>query len=335
MSQILTQKTNQAAPKRILIFGGAGFLGANVVRHCLEQAPEATITVVDSLEPAMKSTTDSLKSVADRITFIKGDIRDAGLLKQVVPGADMIFNCAAQTSHPKSFEDPVFDTEVNCIGNLRLLTAIRDYNRDATVVYPSSSTVIGKAIGDVIDESHGEKPLDIYSTNKGVAEKYYRVFHKVYDIKTVVLRFANLYGPYGKNDPAFGFVNYFIGQANEGKPITIYGEGGQTRNVMFVDDATNIMWQAAFRPELIGEGYFAAHHDHHSVKEIAEAIVETFGHGRIEYVPWPDLRQRIEIEKVLISSARLHGLTGWRPKHSLREGLALTKQRIESEQRNG
>src|SRR3989338_1973872 len=183
MSQILTQKTNQAAPKRILIFGGAGFLGDNVVRHCLEQAPEAKIIVVDSLEPAMKSTTDSLKSVADRIIFIKGDIRDAELLKQVVPGADLIFNCAAQTSHPKSFEDPVFDTEVNCIGNLRLLTAIRDYNRDATVVYPSSSTVIGKAIGDVIDESHGEKPLDIYSTNKSSADKKYRVFHKVYDIK--------------------------------------------------------------------------------------------------------------------------------------------------------
>lgn len=314
-------------PNRILIFGGAGFLGANLVRHCLSQAPGATITVVDSLEPSMKSTTDSLKSVADNITFIQGDIRDPELLKKVVPGQDLIFNCAAQTSHTRSFEDPIFDTEVTCIGNLRLLTAMRDYNREAVVVYPSSSTVVGKAIGDVIDESHGEKPLDIYSTNKGVAEKYYRVFHNVYDIKSVVLRFANLYGPFGKNDPEFGFVNYFIGQAQAGKPITIYGEGEQTRNVMFVDDATDIMWQAAFRPELIGEVYFATHDEHHSVREIAEAIVAVFGQSQIEFVAWPDIRKRIEIEKVLISSARLQQLMGWKARYSLKEGLALTKAR--------
>lgn len=314
-------------PANILIFGGAGFLGANLVRHCLKQAPDATITVVDSLEPSMKSSADSLKAVADRITFIQGDIRDAALLKRLVPGQDLIFNCAAQTSHTRSFEDPIFDAEVTCIGNLRLLTAMRDYNREAVVVYPSSSTVVGKAVGDVIDESHGERPLDIYSTNKGVAEKYYRVFHNVYDIKTVVLRFANLYGPYGKNDPAFGFVNYFIGQAQAGKPITIYGEGDQTRNVMFVDDATDIMWQSAFRPELIGEVYFATHYEHHSVREIAEAIVEVFGKSAIELVPWPDIRKRIEIEKVLFSSARLYGLTGWKPRYSLREGLTLTKER--------
>ena len=314
-------------PTAILIFGGAGFLGANLVRHCLQQAPGAKVTVVDSLEPSMKSTTDSLKAVADKITFIKGDIRDAELLKQVVPGQDLIFNCAAQTSHPRSFEDPIFDAEVTCIGNLRLLTAMRDYNRDAVIVYPSSSTVVGKAVGDVIDESHGEKPLDIYSTNKGVAEKYYRVFHQVYDIKSVVLRFANLYGPFGKNDPAFGFVNYFIGQVNEGKPITIYGEGEQTRNVMFVDDATDIMWQAAFRPELIGEVFFATHYDHHSVKGIAESIIAVFGKGKIEFIPWPDIRKRIEIEKVMISSARLHYLTGWKPRYSLKEGLTLTKER--------
>lgn len=314
-------------PKRILIFGGAGFLGANLVRRCLKE-PHVLITVVDSLDPALLSTKASLDAVADRITFIQGDIRDVVLLKRVIPEQDIIFNCAAQTSHPRSLEDPVFDTEVNCIGNLRLLTAIRDYNPRAVVVYPSSSTVVGKAVNKVIDEQHGEKPLDIYSANKGVAEKYYRIFNRLYDLKTVVLRFANLYGPFGKNDPAFGFVNYFIQQAVLGNTITLFGDGNQTRNIMFVDDATDILWQAAFLPQLIGETYFAVHSEHHSVREVAESIIEIFNSGELKLVPWPDVRKRIDVENVLISSARLRELTGWKANYTLKDGLRITHNRL-------
>jgi len=310
--------------KNILILGGAGFLGANLARRCLRES-DVNVTVIDSLEPAMESTLDSLAEVKDKIKFIQGDMRDVELLKKEIPDKDIIFNCAAQTSHPKSLQDPVFDAEINCIGNLRVLNAVRDYNPQAVIVYPSSSSIIGKAVGDVIDESHGEKPLDIYSANKGVAEKYYRIYNKIYDLKTIVLRFANLFGPYGKKSPAFGFLNYFINLAVEKKPITIYGDGDQTRNVMYVDDAADIMWLAAQEPKLIGEAYFAVHHDHYSVKEIAETIADVFG-GEIKSIPWPDVRKRIEIDKVKISGQRLFNLMNWKPKYSLREGLELTKK---------
>lgn len=312
--------------KNILILGGAGFLGANLTRRCLRE-PEVKVTVIDSLDPAMESTAENLAEVMDKIKFIQGDMRDADLLKKEIPGKDIIFNCAAQTSHPKSLEDPIFDAEINCIGNLRVLNAIRDFNPKAVIVYTSSSTVIGKATGDVIDEDHGEKPLDIYSADKGVAEKYYRIYNRIYDLKTVILRFANLFGPYGKKSPAFGFLNYFINLSVEKKPITIYGDGDQTRNVMFVDDAVDIMWLAASEPKLIGEAYFAVHHDHYSVKEIAETIAEVFD-GEVKSVPWPDVRKRMEIDKVKISGERLRALVGWQAKYSLREGLELTKQRI-------
>lgn len=314
--------------EKILVLGGAGFLGANLVRRLLRE-PGVEITVVDSLDPRFLSTRQALRSVEDQIEFIQGDIRDETLLKKIIPGKSIVFQLAAQSSHPYSLEHPIEDAEINCIGNLRVLQAIKAYNPKARVVFSSSSTAIGKAVGDVIDEAHGEKPLDIYSANKSVAEKYYRIFHRVYDIPTVVLRFANLYGPCGKHDPAFGFVNYFIYLTSSGKPIQLFGEGEQTRNVMFVDDAADILWLAAHEPGLVGETFFAAHQDHHSVKEIAESIVKTFGQGKIEQVPWPDLRKRIEIEKVMISSARLHYLTGWKPKYGLREGLELTKKRME------
>src|SRR5205085_12189275 len=142
-----------------------------------------------------------------------------------------------QTSHPLSLQDPVHDAEINCVGNLKLLEAVRLINPAAVVVYTSSSTVIGRAVGDLIDEKHGEKPLDIYSANKGAAEKYYRIYHRVHDLKTIVLRFANLYGPYGKGYAEFGFINYFISLAWAGKAVDLFGSGEQTRNVLYAEDA--------------------------------------------------------------------------------------------------
>jgi len=313
---------------KILIIGGAGFIGSNLVRHCCK-IPENQVTVLDSLEPQLRATTDNLGEIWDQIKFTRGSMGDEHLIAELVQDKDLIFNCAAQTSHPLSLQDPLFDAEINCLGNLKLLEAVRLLNKKAKVVYTSSSTVIGKAVGDVIDETHGEKPLDIYSANKGVAEKYYRIYHRVHDLKTVVLRFANIYGPYGKGYPEFGFVNYFIHLANAGEEIRIFGAGIQTRNVLFVEDAADILYRAAHDDRLIGETFFAVHHQHLSVLEIAEQIVAVFGRGKITHIDWPEERRRIEIDKVQISSARLSKITGWQPEFSFEQGLQKTKTVME------
>lgn len=312
----------------ILIIGGAGFLGANLVRRCLKE-PNNKITVLDSLEPHLRATTDSLREVWDKIYFIRGSMGDECLIAQVVQGQDVIFNCAAQTSHPLSIQHPLYDAEINCLGNLKLLEAVKLLNKEAVVVYTSSSTVIGKAQGEVVDENHGEKPLDIYSANKSVAEKYYRIYNRVYGLKTVVLRFANLYGPYGKGYPEFGFVNYFIHLAKRNEEIKVYGTGSQTRNVMYIEDGTEILYKCIFEPRLIGEVFFAVSDEHLPVLEIAKEIVHVFQQGRVNHVEWPEERQKIEIGKVIFSSSRIRELTGWKPRYSLAEGLAKTKEIIE------
>jgi UDP-glucose 4-epimerase len=310
---------------RILIVGGAGFLGANLVRRCL-QDPGNRILVLDSLEPRLRASTATLAEVWDRVEFVRGSMGDEHLIAEVVQGQDVIFNCAAQTSHPLSLQDPLFDAEINCLGNLRLLEAIRLLNPGASVVYTSSSTVIGRASSETVDETHGEKPLDIYSANKGVAEKYYRIYNRVHDLRTVVLRFANLYGPYGKGYPEFGFVNHFIHLALAGEEIRIFGSGDQTRNVLYVEDAADLMVRAAGEDRLVGDAFFAAHDEHLSVAEIARRIVHTMGRGSLTHVPWPDERRRIEIDNVRISSERLRSLLGWRPRFSFDQGLERTKE---------
>lgn len=312
---------------KILIIGGAGFLGANLVRRCLAE-PDTEITVMDSLDPHLRSTTKCLQNVWPRIQFVRGDIREEHLIAELVQGKDVIFNCAAQTSHPLSIQYPLLDADINCVGNLKLLEAVRLLNDRAVVVYTSSSTVIGKAQG-VVDEDHGEKPLEIYSANKGVAEKYYQIYHTIHDLKTVVLRFANLYGPYGKGFPEFGFVNYFIHLANSDEDIKIFGSGEQTRNVMYVEDATEILWQAAQDERLTGQTYFATGDDHLSVREIANAIVTVFEKGRVKHIEWPDERRRIEIDHVEFSSGRLRSISGWKPRYDFKSGLQRTKSIIE------
>jgi UDP-glucose 4-epimerase len=313
---------------KILIIGGAGFVGNNLARRCL-QDPENQITILDSLEPQLRANTENLLEIWKQVKFIRGSMGDEHLIAELVQEKDIIFNCAAQTSHPLSLQNPLFDAEINCLGNLKLLEAVRLLNKQAVVVYTSSSTVIGKAIGEIVDESHGEKPLDIYSANKGVAEKYYRIYNRVHDLKTVVLRFANLYGPYGKGYPEFGFVNYFIQQAWNKEAIKVYGSGDQTRNVLYVEDAVDILLLAAKDKRLIGETFFATHHQHYSVMEIAKEIVRVLERGSVEHIEWPEERRRIEIDKVQISSARLAAITGWNARYSFEQGLRKTKSILE------
>jgi UDP-glucose 4-epimerase len=308
----------------ILIIGGAGFLGANLVRRCLRDA-DARVTVLDSLDPHLHATARNLQEVWPQIRFVRGDMRDETLLAEIVQGQDIIFNCAAQTSHPLSIQYPLLDAEINCLGNLKLLESLRLLNSKARIVYTSSSTVIGKAQTALVNEDHRERPLEIYSANKGVAEKYYRIYNTIHDLQTVVLRFANLYGPYGKGFPEFGFINYFIHLARTDQEIRIFGTGDQSRNVLYVDDATEILWRAAFEPRLVGESWFATGDQHLTVREIAETIVRTFGSGRIAHVDWPDERKRIEIDHVEFSSERLRAIVDWKPRVDFEEGLRRMK----------
>ena len=304
-------------------------MGSNLVRRCLAEK-SCQVTVLDSLDPLVHSTTQNLQEVWSQIRFIRGDIRNETLLAEVVQDQDVIFNCAAQTSHALSIQYPLLDAEINCLGSLKLLEAVRLLNKDAVVVYSSSSTVIGKALYETADEDHAERPLEIYSANKGVAEKYYRIYHTHYDLKTVVLRFANLYGPFGKGYPEFGFVNYFIHQAWTNQQIKIFGEGNQTRNVMYVDDAADILWRAVHEPRLIGETYLATGTQHLTVREIADTIVSVFQRGQVTCVEWPDERRRIEIGDVKLSSARLQAITNWEPRYDFMSGLQKTKAVLEN-----
>lgn len=309
----------------ILILGGAGFFGSSLARRCVRDG-DNHVLVVDSLDEDIGSQKEDLADIWSKIEFAQGDIRDSDLVQDLVKGQDVVFNCAAQTSHTRSLADPIYDAEINCLGNLNVLEAVRHRNPDAVVVYPSTSTVIGKATAEIINENHLERPLDIYSAHKNAAEKHIHIYNTSHGLKSVVLRFANLYGPYGKPYPAFGFLNYFLHLVETEQDITVYGTGGQKRNVMYVEDAADIMYSAAMDQRLYGGLYFATHEEHYTVSEIAHEIVRIYERGQVVSIDWPEERKRIEIDSVTFSSDQLRDITGWTPRFSFAEGLTKTKE---------
>ena len=303
---------------RILVIGGSGFLGTNLTLRVLRESV-SKVTLVDPANP------HAFVKDHTKISWVGSGIENRDLLNDLVRDVDIIFNCASQSSHLISIQNPLYDAQVNAIGHLNLLEAVRQSNPNAVVVYPSTTTVMGKQDGLVLDESYRETPLEIYSANKLASEKYSRVYHDVYGLKTILLRFPNLYGAFGKTEPEYGFINYFISLAQRNQSIEVFGSGEQIRNVMYVEDAVDILFKAALDARLFGRVYFATTPFHYSVADVAKEVVSVFGSGEVEFKPWPHLRNLIEVGSQKFSSHKLSAITGWHPQTNLRAGLEKTK----------
>jgi len=309
---------------KVLILGGAGFLGMNMTHFCVGKGLE--VHVIDSLDHLCETDRTRADLFPDGVIFTKATLAGISCNPTLLGKYDAVFHCAGQSSHPLSMRLPLYDLEHNCRHTLMFLEAMRVSGSKAPVVYAGSSTVIGQAVRELVDEGHQERPRDIYSAHKGVAEKYHLIYRLAHHVRTVPLRFTNLYGPYGKTKSDFGFVNYFIGQASRGEAITVYGEGPQRRNLLYVEDACEAMWRAAKAASILNDGpYFVAGEKHNSVKEVALAITKVFG-GKVKSIPWPQERMRIEIGDVQIRSDKFALPTDWSPSYSLMEGLEMTKE---------
>lgn len=310
--------------KKVMITGGLGFIGSNIALRCLEEG--AVVTVYDCLDPRSGGNMHNVHGIEDSLRIVVNDIRSLEGISSCIRGQEILFNCAAYTSHPNSMKDPLTDIDVNCKGTINVLESARRFNPEIKFVHIGSSTQNGKMCYSPVDEKHPEFPMDIYSANKTASEKYVLIYGSAYKMRTTVVRLANVFGPRSNiKTPDLGFMNYFIGLALQGKPLTVYGKGSQLRNITYIEDCVGALVAAALSPASDREVFFAVGDRQYSVAEIAEAIVKNVG-GEVKYVDWPSERFAIDIGDAVISNEKIKRSLDWAPRVGIADGLVKTRE---------
>jgi CDP-paratose 2-epimerase len=243
-----------------VVTGGAGFVGTNLTARLVEAGRD--VVVIDNLSrPGVEQNLRRLcERYGDRVRVELADVRDELVLRRTLRAAGSVFHLAAQVAVTTSLEQPLLDHSVNVAGTLKLLEELRRLDEPPTLLYTSTNKVYG-ALPDVELARTGDRwqptdgrlrraglgegrPLDFctpYGCSKGAADQYVLDYAKSYGVRTVVFRMSCIYGPHQHGNEDQGWVAHFLRAARAGRPITIYGDGAQVRDILFVDDLVDAM----------------------------------------------------------------------------------------------
>ncbi len=256
---------------KVLVTGGAGFIGSHLVEAL---APKHDVTVLDNLSSGKQS---NLSTIKDKITFVKGDITDSNILKKVMQGKEFVFHLAANASVPYSVEHPLETHETNATGTLKVLLAARDA-KVKRVIYSSSASVYGDDPSLPKTESSPLRPQTPYALSKLAGEQYTLIFNKIYGMETVALRYFNVYGPrQDPTSPYSGVITKFVTALKSHQQPTIFGDGMQTRDFVFVADVVQANLKAMTAAHASGRVFNIATGVQVSIKEMLAHLNEVIG----------------------------------------------------------
>ena len=214
---------------KVLVTGGAGFIGSNVVRLLWEKGYD--VLVLDDLSTGYAQNLNPFPEVE----FVRGDVRNAEMVSHLMDGVDVVFHLAASVGNIRSLEDPIFDSDVNVMGTLRILEAARKAEV-RKLVYSSSAAIFGEPVGLPIDESHPTQPDSPYGVSKLAGEKHCLCYAALYGLQVVCLRYFNVYGINQRYDAYGNVIPIFATRLLHGQPLIIYDDGEQTRDFVNVRD---------------------------------------------------------------------------------------------------
>jgi len=307
---------------RVLITGGAGFIGSNLAIRLQELG--AKVLLVDSLIPEYGGNLFNINDIAGRVRLNISDVRDEHSLKYLVRNQDYIFNLAGQTSHIDSMRDPFTDLEINCRAQLSILEVCRKHNPGIKVLFASTRQIYGKPEYLPVDEKHPLHPVDVNGINKMAGEWYHILYNNVYGIRTCSIRLTNTFGPRMRvKDARQTFLGVWIRLILEGKPFEVW-EGEQLRDFTYVEDVVDALLLSATREEADGQIFNLGGETSISLKDLAALLVEVNGGGEFIMRSFPEERKRIDIGDYYADWNRIQSALGWKPNIPLREGISRT-----------
>jgi UDP-glucose 4-epimerase len=308
---------------RVLITGGLGFIGSNLARRLADLGAE--VTVMDPLLPQMGGNAFNIAGYEDRVYVHPIDLRDRIEAATMARGEDFIFNLAGQVSHVHSMEDPLTDQDINVHGQLSFLETCRRENLKTKIVFAGTRQVYGPPRCLPVDESHPTNPVDVNAVDKLAAENYHLLYHRVYGLRSVVLRLTNTYGPRMRvRDSLKTFIGLWVRQLLDGEEITVFGDGSPIRDLLYVDDAVDAFLLAALHEESDGKIYNLGGDEPICLLELAKLMIAVNGGGRFNKIPFPAERKKIDIGSYISDSTKIRAELGWQPLTRLRDGLAKT-----------
>jgi CDP-paratose 2-epimerase len=330
----------RSARRSAVITGGAGFIGCNLAQRLAKSG--TPVVVFDNLSrPGVERNLELLRAqYPDQIEVVVGDVRNAQQLRAVVRRASAVYHFAAQVAVTTSLVDPRHDFEVNAQGTLNVLEALRELPKPPPLLYTSTNKVYG-AVADVrlretesryvpagshhalngISETRALDFHSPYGCSKGCADQYVRDYARSFGLPTVVFRMSCIYGPHQMGNEDQGWVAHFLIRALRGETITLFGDGKQVRDVLFIDDLTDAMVRTVQRAhELSGRAFNVGGGVGNTISllELLELIRGMTGHRcSVDFQPTRVGDQRYYVSDV----ASLGAAIGWKPTTSVEQGV--------------
>jgi UDP-glucose 4-epimerase len=304
--------------RRVLVTGGGGFIGSNLVHALLERGDD--VRVLDNFSTGNRANLAGLD-----VEIVEGELRSYERVHNAVRGVEVVFHLGALGSVPRSVQDPLTSSAVNIEGTLNVLLAARDEGI-RRVVYTSSSSIYGISNPLPLTESMPPDPISPYGVAKLAAERYCVSFSRVYDLETVVLRYFNVFGP--RQDPNSQYaavVPLFLTAIARGEPVTIFGDGEQSRDFTYVANVVDATLRAADAPGVSGRILNVAAGAPATVTRLADLIGEIVGREpeKLYAPPRPG-----DVRDSWADVAAARELLGYEPSVALEEGLRLTAEAL-------
>ena len=304
------------AAQKVLVTGGGGFIGSSLVERLVLDG--YSVRVLDNFATGRR---ENLAGLIDDVELIEGDIQSYERVTNAVRGCELVFHQAALPSVPRSVQDPLTSNAVNVNGTLNVLLAARD--EDVTrVVFASSSSLYGANTELPKREEMATLPIAPYPVSKQAAEAYCRCFHQVYGLETVALRYFNVFGP--RQDPTSQYsavIPRFILAALAGESPVIYGNGEQSRDFTYIDNAVEANLLAINASEAAGRAFNIACGERTSLNQIVDHLRELTG---LEIEPRYDDPRPGDIPHSLADISQARALLGYTPQVHFKEGIQLS-----------